>query len=97
MLDKMKALLDMQKKMQQVKEELDNTDFEAASGDGLVRITMNGSQQVKEVSITGELSQTDKPRLEKAAADAYNKAIRRSQEMAASKMKALSGLNLPGL
>lgn len=97
MLDKVKALLDMQKKMQQLKEELDNTDFEATSPDGLVKVTMNGSQQVKQVNIAKDLSALDKAALEKAVADAYNKAVRRSQEIAASKMKALSGLNLPGL
>ena len=97
MFNKMKALLDMQKKMQRMKQELDNTDFEVSSADGLVSITMNGSQQVKAVNICKELNETSKAGLEKATLDAYNRAVRRSQEIAASKMKEISGLDLPGL
>lgn len=97
MFDKMKALLDMQKKMQQMKEELDNATFEVTSHDGLVKITMSGSQQVKEVNIRGELRETDKASLEKASTDVYNRAIKRAQEIAAGKMKDISGLDLPGL
>ena len=97
MFDKMKALLEMQKKMQQMKQELDNTIFEVVSSDGLVKITMNGAQQVKGVNIRGELGQTDKAALEKASTDAYNRAIKRAQEIAAGKMKDISGIDLPGL
>lgn len=63
MFDKMKALMDMQKKMQEMKRELDNTDFQTQSSDGLVKITMNGSQEVKEISITGELKEIEKANL----------------------------------
>ena len=97
MFDKMKALFEMQKKMQQMKQELDNTIFEVVSSDGLVKITMNGAQQVKGVNIRGELGQTDKAALEKASTDAYNRAIKRAQEIAAGKMKDISGIDLPGL
>jgi len=97
MFDKMKALLDMQKKMQEMKHELDNTDFEIQSSDGLVKITMNGSQEVKEISIKDGFKEIEKVNLEKAIKDAFNMAIKRSHDIAAEKMKDITGLNLPGL
>ena len=97
MFDKMKALMDMQKKMQELKRELDNTDFEVQSLDGSVKVTMNGSQEVKGISIKGDLKEIEKANLEKAIKDAYNMAIKRSQDIAAGKMKDITGLNLPGL
>jgi len=97
MFDKMKQLMEMQRKMQEIKRELDNTDFEIASSDGLVKITMNGSQEVKEISIQGNIPETEKTNLEKAIKDAYNRAIKRSHDIAAEKMKDITGLNLPGL
>jgi len=97
MFDKMKALMDMQKKMQEMKRELDNTDFQIQSPDGLVKITMNGSQEVKEISIKADLKEIEKASLEKAIKDAYNMAIKRSHDIAAGKMKDITGLNLPGL
>ncbi len=91
MLDKMKALFEMQKKMQEVKRELENTNFDIQSSDGLVKITMNGAQEVKGIVIK------DNPQLENALKDTFNRAIKRSQEIGAQKMKDVTGINLPGL
>ena len=97
MFDKMKQLMEMQKKMQEVKRELDNAIFEITSSDDLVKVTMSGSQEIKEISIQGNLQETEKTDLEKALKDAYNRAIKRSHDMAAEKMKDITGFNLPGL
>jgi DNA-binding YbaB/EbfC family protein len=97
MLDKMKALMDMQKKMQEMKRELENTCFDISSSDGLVKITMSGAQEVKEVLLQKDAGSVDNSVLEKALKDAYNRAIKRSHDIAAEKMKSVSGLDLPGL
>ena len=97
MFDKMKALFDMQKKMKEIKQELDNTEFEASSSNGLVKITMNGSQEMRGIVIQADLKQIEKNVLEQAVKDAYNKAIKRAHEIAAQKMKDVTGFNLPGL
>jgi DNA-binding protein YbaB len=89
--------MDMQKKMQEVKRELDNTNFEIASSDGIVKITMTGSQEVKEVSLQRPIQELDNASLEKALKDVYNRAIKRSHDLAASKMKDMAGFNIPGL
>ena len=97
MFDKMRQLMDLQKKMQEAKRELENTEFEVLSHDGLIKITMNGSQEVKEFSINKEITGLSKGELEKSSKDAYNRAVKRSQEIAASKMKDIAGFNIPGL
>lgn len=97
MFDKMKALMDMKKKMDEVKRELENTTFEVASSDGLVKIIMNGSQEIKGVCLQKEVQSIGKENIEKAIKDVYNKAIKRSHDVAAQKMKDVTGFNLPGL
>ncbi|MCX5715046.1 MAG: YbaB/EbfC family nucleoid-associated protein [Candidatus Omnitrophica bacterium] len=82
------------KKAEELKRHLEATTFEIASGDGLVEITMSGSQEVRDVRIQGEM---EKDGLEKAIKDAYNRGIKRSHELAAQKMKEITGFNLPGL
>ncbi|MHB8155032.1 MAG: YbaB/EbfC family nucleoid-associated protein [Candidatus Omnitrophota bacterium] len=97
MFDKMKELFEMQKKMQEVKRELDNINFDIQSSDGAVKITMNGSQEIKEVVIKDNLGESEKARLGNSLKDTFNRAIKRSQEVAAQKMKEVTGFNIPGL
>jgi len=97
MFDKMKQLMEMQKKMQEMKRELENTNFEIASSDGLLKIVMNGAQEVKEVSIKEDFRKTETAQLEKVIRDTYNRAIKHSHDIAAEKMKNITGLNIPGL
>ena len=96
MFDKMKQLMEMQKKMQEMKRQLEETDFEVTSSDGSVKIMMNGAQEVKLVSIQGEISTAGKSNLEQAVKDAYNRALKQSHKIAAEKMKNVVGMDLPG-
>ena len=75
MLDKMKELFAMQRKMSEIKKKLEGTDFELASSDGLVKITMNGAQEVREIRLKENISETDRIRLEKTLKD--NNAIKK--------------------
>jgi DNA-binding YbaB/EbfC family protein len=97
MFDKLKGLMDMQKKMSRIKQELDNTSFEISSSCGLVKISMNGSQVVKSVAIADLPEKNDLAKLQNAVKDAYNRATKHSQELAAQKMKEITGFDLPGL
>ena len=97
MFDKMKGLFEMQKKMQEVKRALEDTNFDLQSSDGAVKITMNGSQEIKEIVIKGNLEESEKARLASSLKDTFNRAIKRSQEVAAQKMKEVTGFNIPGL
>ena len=97
MFDKMKELWDMKRKMEELKKELDKASFEIESQDKSVRIVMNGSQEVKELKIQGELSGMKNSSLETAVKDTFNRALKRSHDLAAEKMKSMTGLNIPGL
>jgi DNA-binding YbaB/EbfC family protein len=97
MFDKMKNLLEMQKKMQEVKRALEETNFDIQSSDGTVKITMNGAQEVKTITLKNSLNEQDNARLEAALKDAFNRSIKRAQEVAAQKMRDVTGFNIPGL
>lgn len=97
MFDKMKGLFEMQEKMQEVKRALEDTNFDIQSSDGLVKITMNGAQEVKEITIKDNFEASEKTRLESSLKDTFNRGIKRSQEVAAQKMKDVTGFNIPGL
>jgi len=97
MFDKIKQLMEMQKKMEAVKRELDSAAFEIASSDGMVKISMSGSQEVKALSLNADFAKMDKLALENSLRDAYNRAIKRSHELAAQKMKLAAGFDIPGL
>jgi DNA-binding protein YbaB len=56
---------------------------------------MNAAQKINSVSINGNLVELDKAVLEKSICDAYERALKHAQEIAASKLKDISGLNLP--
>ena len=93
MLDKMKQLWELKKKMDEVKKELDT--LELASEDKLVKVTITGSQEIRRVEIKAELAAVGKSNLEASIADTVNRAVRESQKAAAQKMSALGGI--PGL
>ncbi|HAF96611.1 MAG TPA: hypothetical protein DER10_06660 [Elusimicrobia bacterium] len=90
MFDKMKELLAMKSKMDEIKKELDGLVLE--SEDNLVKITITASQEIKAVSIKTALSGTDKAKLEASLVETVNRAVRQSQKTAAEKMGALTGL-----
>lgn len=97
MFDKIKGLMEMRKKLEEIKKELDKTNFDIESSGGLVKITMNGSQDVQEVSLGRSSLDVEKDKLQKELKDVFNRAIKRSQEIAAQKMKEATGFNLPGM
>lgn len=95
MFDKLKGLMDMQKKMGEIKKQLEKATFDVVSDDGAIKITMNGAQQIQDVEVVSE--KVDLNKLSRTIKDTLNKAIRKSHEIAADKMKEVSGLNIPGL
>jgi DNA-binding protein YbaB len=93
MLDKIKQIYELQQKAQAVKRELENSFAEVGSE---IKITISGSQKIQKLEITDDLL-ADKGKLQARLIDALNDAIRKSQELAAQKMKEITGINLPNL
>ena len=87
-MDQMKELMALQKKADAIQEKLGNTHIEADEGN--VTVTINGKQECLGILIDGK----EQPNIVKA----FNKALRKSQEIAASEMKEVMGnLGIPGL
>jgi DNA-binding YbaB/EbfC family protein len=87
----------LQEKLEKTKQELEKETVEASSGGGAVTVVMTGQQEVKSVKISPE-AVDDVEMLEDLVLTAMNEALRKSQELAASRMGDLtSGLKIPGL
>lgn len=93
----MRQAQQLQNRLAKAQEELADLTVEGSAGGGVVRVTMNGRQEVSAVVIAPEAAE-DVDLLQDLVAAAVNDASARSQEMAAAKMNALTGgLNIPGL
>lgn len=96
--NKAKELMKLQQEASKIQNELSNIHIEAES-DGFV-VTIDGQMKAVKVEIEDETLLKDKSRLEKAALEAINKGLKKSQEIAAEKMKDVMGnmgLNFPGM
>lgn len=87
-MDQAKDLYKLQKQAKEIKKQLKNIHIEAEA-DGMV-VVVNGEQVFMEVKIPEAFS-GDIKRLEKAFVEASNKAIKKSQAIAADKMKDVMG------
>lgn len=86
------------KKAKEIQRELKNTEIEAVSKDGQVKVVFNGEQHIKQIEISEALlDKTKKWELERELINVIGQAISKSQAVAAEQMKAVAGdLNLPG-
>jgi len=92
----MKQAQQMQESMQKAQEEIAKMEITGESGAGLVKITMTGKHDVKNVIIDPTLLGDDKDMLEDLIAAAVNDANRRVENMTQEKMSDLTaGMNLP--
>lgn len=87
--DQAKDLYKLQRQAKQIKDELQNIHIESTEGG--VKVVINGEQTVISITITAEHYQGNTAQLEKDLTIAMNKAIKKSQEIAAEKMKGIMG------
>lgn len=95
----MRQAQQLQAKLEKTQEELANTTVEASSGGGAVTVVVTGQQEIKSVKISPEVVDAeDVEMLEDLVLSAVNEALRKSKELAASRLGDLTGgLKLPGL
>ncbi|MBD3270801.1 hypothetical protein GF376_04710 [Candidatus Peregrinibacteria bacterium] len=88
MMDQMKKMMQLQKKAKEIQNKLGNTHIEADEDN--VTVIVNGKQEVVDVKIDGKSNP--------AIVKAFNKALKKSQEIAATEMKDVMGdLGLGGM
>jgi DNA-binding protein YbaB len=89
MFDQAKDLYKLQKQAKQIKDELANIHIESTEGG--VKTTINGEQNVVSISIDQAQYTDNTTQLEKDIVVSMNKAIKKSQTIAADKMKDIMG------
>ena len=99
MANMMKQAQKLQSKMLQMQEELAQRTVEASAGGGMVKIVVNGKQQIVSVQIEKEVvDPEDVDMLQDLVQAAANDALARAQEMVNAEMSKLTGgLSIPGL
>lgn len=92
----MKQAQKMQEDMKKAQEEIASLTVTGESGGGIVRVTMNGRQQLQGLEIDDSLLGDDREMLEDLIIAAFNDAQRKVEETTQEKMSGLAGgLNLP--
>ena len=92
----MKQAQQMQEKFQKMQSDVANTEVVGESGAGLVKVTMTGRFDVRQVDIDPGLLTEEKTLLEDLIAAAMNDAVRRVEANQKDKMSEMtSGIPLP--
>ena len=99
MNDIMRQAQIMQNKMLQKQEELASMNVEGSSGGGMVKVVVNGKQDIISVSIDPTVvDPADVGMLQDLVLTALNDGIRASREMAENELKSITGgISLPGM
>ena len=97
MFDKVKELMELKKKADQLKKELEATQIEINEARG-IKMVMNGAQIVQSIDIEESmLTPANKNRIQMDLLKSFNNGVKKSQQAAATKMRNIPGLNLPGM
>ncbi len=102
MTNMLKQAREMQKKIEDIQNNLDEMIVEADSGGGMVKVVANGKMEILEITIDKEAMEEEKELLEDLIISAVNKAISKAQEESQGQMSAvtgnmLGGMKLPGM
>jgi hypothetical protein len=93
-----KQIQDMQKKLQQVEEDLKERIVEATSGGGMVTVKISGAEEVVLVKIEEQvIASGDKAMIEDLVMAAVNEAIKKAKKLREAEMQKVTGFNIPGL
>lgn len=95
----LKQAQQMQQKMAILQKELEAREIEVSSGGGMIKIKMNGKQEILDFKINPEcVDPSDVETLQELVMTAVNQAVKESQEMVSGAMsKVTGGLSIPGL
>ena len=90
---------ELQARLNKVQEELAQAQVEGTSGGGAVRVTVNGQMKVLAVKISPDaVASGDAEMLEDLVLSAISDAMTKAQDMAQSRLGALTGgLKIPGI
>ncbi len=95
----MKQAQQMQAKIGMLQKELETKEIESSSGGGMVKVKVNGKQELLEIKINPDcVDPNDVEMLEELVMTAVNQGIKESSDMVSNAMsKVTGGLNIPGM
>lgn len=95
----MKQAQQMQAKLATLQNELADREVEASAGGGMVKVKVNGKQQLLSISINKDcVDPSDVATLEELVFTAVNQAMKQSQDMVQQAMsKVTGGMSIPGM
>ena len=98
-LGMMKQAAQLQSKMKEVQEQLDQIEVEGSAGGNMVTMRMTAKMELKSVSIDPSLMKAEEREvLEDLLVAAQNDARRKAEDAMQEQMKAITGgFNIPGL
>ena len=95
----MKQVQQMQKKMVEMQDELEQREVEATTGGGAIKVVATGKKEIISIDIKAEVvDPEDVEMLQDLILTCVNEALRKADEMVTSEMSKLTGgMNIPGL
>ena len=97
--DMLKQVQQMQDDMANLQADLDEREYTATSGGGMISVTINGKHEIKELKINPDAIDPEEPEmLEDLITVAINEAIATATKTSEEEMGAITGgLNIPGM
>ncbi len=97
MMDKIGKLMELKKKMEEIRQRLDNITVDGTAAEGKVRISLSANRDVKEIQIDDELvSPERKGELTGHLAEALRQALEQSENVSRAELQAAGPGILPG-
>ena len=95
----MKQAHKLQKEMEEMQKNLENSEYEASVGGGAVVVKVSGKKEITSIKIKEEVVDADDVEmLEDLVLSAVNEALKKAEEASSNQMgKLTGGLNIPGL
>ena len=95
----MKQVQQMQAKMMMLQAELQEARVESSAGGGMVKVVVNGKNQIRSITIDKEVvNPDDVEMLQDLIVAAINQARQKAQELQSERLASLTGgLSIPGL
>ena len=93
-----KTFQDMQSKLQKLDVELKERVVEAASGGGMVKVKVNGAEEIVDIKIEKDvINPDDKGMLEDLILAAVNEGIKKAKKLREAELARITGMVMPGL
>ena len=93
-----KTFQDMQQKLQKLDAELKERVVEAAAGGGVVKVKVNGAEEIVDIKIEKDvINPDDKGMLEDLVLAAANEGIKKAKKLREAELAKITGMVMPGL